>query len=686
MLGIDASGLGLVAPDGGSVRRQLWYIRPGYLAVIGGVLAALMVAAALLEVRNARQTMLELIADKGKIAANQLEEGAFFALRAMEEAEWNLESRLLTVARTVARMEEGTEPGEAMLSGIAAENGIESIHVVDSKGGIEASSRPAEPFPDRTPPDYRELFPRLFAGEDRESVLGLHDRSSDGKACFTAAARRREGGIVVCSVDASVLLELRKILGLGRLIQDVGKVHGVSYVMIQDEDGILTATPNISGARRILDDPFLTSLWEEKGEATRTVAFEGQDVFEVVKTVAAGGERLGLLRVAFDLHEIRALEKRSRHRILITIAALSLLGMIALNAVVIYQNMNLAVRARDEVATFSGSVLSGMADGVLVVSDDGRVAMANDLSRAMFGQSIDLVPEGIKPLVQETLRKGAPVVQGLEIKGVDGRQRFLTLSASRVSVPGEAAPYTVVILRDVTEEQRLRGQIQRAEKITALGRLAAAVAHEVRNPLNAIGMTAQRLRAEFEPQAGREEYRRFLDVIGSEIARLDGIITQFLRFASEPKVVLRTEDVGELVDSVLTQEAGQAAGRGVRLSSQVPAGLTAVIDAKQMRQVLLNLVSNAIESTEGGGEVRISSEERDGWVHILVEDEGCGMTPEELEQAFDLHFTTKEKGTGLGLPISQRIVERHGGFLGVQSHKGKGTRATIRIPQGGPDA
>jgi len=668
------------------VKNQLWYVRPGYLAIIGALLAVFMVAAALLEGRNARETMLALIAEKGKIAANQLEQGAILALRAMEEAEENLASRLLTVARTVSRMEEGTELGHDVLAELARENGIRAIHIVTPDGRIQASSRPSAHFLNRKPPNYRKLFPGLFSGEDRESVLGLHSSSADGTARFAVAARRREGGIVVCSVDASSLLELRKTFGVGRLIQDVGKVHGVSYVMIQDEEGILTASRNISGARRILDDPFLTALWDKGGEATRRVAFQDQDVFEVVKVVATDGERLGLLRVAFDLHEIRALREKSRRRMVMTIAVLSLLGMIALNAVVIYQNMNLAVRARDEVATFSGSVLSGMADGVLVVSDRGKVALANDVARAMFGQQIDLVPRGIKPLVEETVRRGTPAVQGLEIKGQDGQERLLTLSASRVRVPGEEAPYTVIILRDVTEERRLREQIQRAEKITALGRLAAGVAHEVRNPLNAIGMTAQRLRSEFEPREGTEEYRRFLDVIGSEIARLDGIITQFLRFASEPQIELRSEEVGELVDSVITQEAGHAAGRGIRLASEVPAGLHALIDAKQMRQVLLNLVSNAIESIEAGGKVSISAERQDAWVHITVEDDGSGMTPAELDQAFDLHFTTKEKGTGLGLPISQRIVERHGGLLGVESRKGAGTRATIRIPQGGQDA
>lgn len=666
------------------MRKHLWYVRPGYLAVIGGVLAAFMLTAALLEMQNARDTMLELIAEKGKIVANQIEQGAVLAMRAMKEAENGLASRLLTVARIVAKMEEGRELGHEALAGLAAENGIQALHLVSPKGRIQASSRSPEHFLNRTPPDYLELYPTLFSGEGTESILGLHYSAAGGKARFAAGVRRRGGGAVVCSIDADVLLGLRKTFGLGRLIQDVGDVHGMSYVMIQDEEGILTATRNVSGAKRILDDPFLSALWTGGGYATRTLPFEGQDVFEVVKTVSSDRDRLGLLRVAFDLHEIRALTQKSRRRLLMTIAVLSLLGMVALNAVVIYQNMNLAVRARDEVSTFSGAVLSGMADGAIVVSEDGTVALANDVARSMFGKQIDLVPQGLKPLVEEAIRENRPMVKGLEIKGEDGKQRHLTLSASRVRVPGEEeAPYTVIILRDVTGERRLRDQIERSERITALGRLAAAVAHEVRNPLNAIGMTAQRLRAEFEPREGAEEYRRFLDVIRSEIGRLDDIITQFLRFASEPQTDLRNEDVRELVDSVITEEAGQAAARGVRLTSEVAAAQKAFIDAKQMRQVLLNLISNAIESMEGGGEVRISAGPQDAWVEIAVEDNGPGMTPEELEQALELHFTTKDKGTGLGLPISQRIVERHGGVLSLESRKGVGTKATIRIPQGG---
>jgi len=456
--------------------------------------------------------------------------------------------------------------------------------------------------------------------------------------------------------------------------------------MIQDRDGILSATPNISGARRVMEDPFLAGLWQEGGEASRPISFEGNEALEIVKAIDTPEQRLGLLRVAFDLHELRALEQKSRRRLWTTILVLGVLGIVALNAVVIYQNMRLVVRARDQVSTFSGAVLSGMADGVMVFSGDGRVSLANGVAQDLFGKPCERVPADLAPLLAETLRRDAPVVEQRQITDPQGRERFVTLSASRVRVPGDTTPYAVVILRDDTEERHLRDRLQRSEKITAMGRLAAAVAHEVRNPLNAIGMTAQRLRAEFEPREDTEAYRRFLDVIRSEIERLDDIITQFLRFASEPRIEPRKEDVAELARSVATQAAGWASRHGVRFALDVPAELTAVLDARQVRQVLLNLVNNAVESMRDGGEVRISAGSGESGIEIRVEDDGPGLTAEALEQAFELHFTTKEKGTGLGLPISQKIMERHGGFLDLRNREGGGTRATLHFPRGGTAA
>jgi len=666
------------------VRRPLRHIRPGSLAAVGVVVAAFMAGTALLEIRNTRDTLLTMLADRAKDAVHQVEQGAVLAWRAMDEGEQSLAERLLTVARATARLEEATELDHKTLAEVAGENRVRAVHLVSSEGLLDASSMPPEHFAHRGSPDFREAFAPLFSGSAPESTFGVHVSPVDGTVRYAAAVRRKNGGIVVCSMDATALLDLRKTFGLGRLIQDAGNVPGVRYAMIQDEEGIVAATPNLSGARRILDDPFLSALWEEGGESTRKVPFQGGEVFEVVRKIPSEGGRMGLLRVAFDLSRVEDLEGTSRRRLWATALVLAVLGIVALNAVFIHQNMKRAVYDRDEVSTFSGAVLSGMADAVLVFADTGKVALANEVARALFRLDPDRVPPELEPLVEDAHRKETPVTARLHIPDERGQQRLLTASASRVRVPGQEAPYTVLILRDVTEEERLRDTIQRSEKVAAMGRLAAAVAHEVRNPLNAIGLTAQRLRAEFEPREDTEEYRRFLDVIRSEIGRLDGIITRFLRFAGEPRIEPRDEDVGLLVSSVLTQMAGQAAGHGVRLVTEVPAGCTAVMDARQMRQVLLNLLTNAMDAVHEGGQVRVSAERQAEGVRITVEDDGPGMTREEIEQAFEFHVTTKETGTGLGLPISQRIVERHGGSLSLESRKGEGTRATIHLPQRGP--
>lgn len=653
--------------------KKRWYIRPGYLAVIGAVVATAMVITAFLERRNTDGTIMGLIAERGEAVAGQIEQGAALAIRASKEVEKQIGSRLLTVARETARISAIAEVDRDQLVRLATESDILAVELVSPEGRVEISSSNAEP----PPPDYASLFAPLLVGNEQESVPGLLFDDERETARFVAGVRRGDGGIVVCSVDAGTLLNLRSAFGLGRLIQDAGAVHGISYIMIQDEAGILAATPNVSGARRILDDSFLSGLWDHGGSSTRTLSFQGKDVLEVVKVLSAEGERIGLLRAAFDLKEMKRLQSRTLRRLLIMVAVLAILAIISIDAVVLYQNMNLAARAHDEVTTFSGSVLAGMADGVLVISEGGGIELANDASHKMFGGDIEAVPPGLVDGLEEVWRTGGPMVW--ETEAGEPSPRTLAVSAKQVTVPGEAASHIVLIARDVTEERHLSEQLRRTERTTALGKLAAAVAHEVRNPLNAIGMTAQRLGKEFEVREGREEYLGFLSVISDEVRRLDDIITQFLQFAREPEMRLERHDVGSLVESVITQVSAQAASGGVRLAFEVPAGLSAILDAKQIRQVLLNLVLNAVEAIDGPGTVRITARLQGPWLEMTVEDNGRGMGPDELKQAFDLHFTTKDRGTGLGLPIAQRIIERHGGSLRVESEHGSGTVVRIRI-------
>jgi signal transduction histidine kinase len=228
--------------------------------------------------------------------------------------------------------------------------------------------------------------------------------------------------------------------------------------------------------------------------------------------------------------------------------------------------------------------------------------------------------------------------------------------------------------------------LRRRDRLSAMGELASTVAHEVRNPLNAIGMSVQRLRREYpaavatESDADREEMTQLLQVVEGETKRINAIVQQFLEFARPPRLAPRDTDLGAELQSVVDAAHPLAASRGVRLDVDATGAGSAVVDAGQLRQVLDNLLRNAIEATPEGGRVTVVAKSGSKGHTIAVRDTGVGIAPEDLPRIFDLYFTTKLEGTGVGLAVSQQIVSAHGGTIEVDSKPGEGTSMTIRLP------
>jgi signal transduction histidine kinase len=228
--------------------------------------------------------------------------------------------------------------------------------------------------------------------------------------------------------------------------------------------------------------------------------------------------------------------------------------------------------------------------------------------------------------------------------------------------------------------------LRRRDRLSAMGELAATVAHQVRNPLNAIAMSARRLRREFadlvQPRSAEEsdELAALLGVVEHETGLINGIVQQFLEFARPPALLMRPAGVGQAIAPVVAAARDLAAARGVTLEADVDAAGQAVIDAEQMKQAVENLVRNAIEATPAGGRVRVTARTSSREAVIDVQDTGAGIAPENVGRIFDLYFTTKPDGTGIGLAATQQIVTGHGGTIEVQTEPGAGTRMTIRVP------
>jgi len=231
-----------------------------------------------------------------------------------------------------------------------------------------------------------------------------------------------------------------------------------------------------------------------------------------------------------------------------------------------------------------------------------------------------------------------------------------------------------------------RTLIDRQEKLASLGVFATGIAHEIRNPLTAIKVRLFTLKSSHQPGSGDYED---LDVIESEINRLERIVQEFLRFARPAEPELLTMPVDTFLREVYDLLLPELTERAVRFELDLKANEAVRIDPEKMKQVLFNFIQNAADSIEGAGTVTLSSatDRRivDGRalpaVVIEISDTGKGMPPEVQKRLFDPFFTTKENGTGLGLPIAARIVEKHGGLIQYRTQPGHGTTFTILLPR-----
>jgi signal transduction histidine kinase len=232
------------------------------------------------------------------------------------------------------------------------------------------------------------------------------------------------------------------------------------------------------------------------------------------------------------------------------------------------------------------------------------------------------------------------------------------------------------------ELRRSREVINRASRLSAIGTLAAGIAHEIRNPLVSI-QTFFQLAPE---RLNDEEFMTsFLGLAENEVQRIGNLVSELLTFAKSPSAAVRELDINEIVERVVTLLAPQASAGRIALCSKLGSGLPGILgDSDQLMQVFLNLSLNALQATREGGKVnietRVTSRDGERYCEVSVVDSGAGIAPEIRDSIFDPFFTTKDKGSGLGLAICHQIVLECGGFMSVESTEGKGSNFTVSLP------
>ncbi len=338
---------------------------------------------------------------------------------------------------------------------------------------------------------------------------------------------------------------------------------------------------------------------------------------------------------------------------------------------------------------FLETIFNSILEGVIVTDPRGRVIYLNTAAAGFFGLEIESsigrsLSEIVKGLdLTSITTSGQTVNRDLEVFYPENR--FLNFYV--VPIPGDDGETTeghAVILRDATESRRSAEETIESERFTALTQLAAGVAHEIGNPLNSLTIHLQLLarRAAKLPIKVRNSFEESLRVTREEVARLDHIISQFLRAIRPQPIETRPADLNSLVRESLAFLAPELENRHILVELSLDESLPPIeIDHDQIKQAFYNVIRNSFQAMKAGGVLRVSTQLDESHFTVIFADTGGGISTDDMGRIFQPYYTTKENGTGLGLLIVRRIVRAHGGEIAIESTAGQGLNFVIRLPR-----
>lgn len=667
-------------------------LRPKVVVAITAIIGVVMITSAYIELQESKKEIFQLLFDHSSSLIENISQSSLNALNSGSEIETLVTEKLLDNARLIVHLDSFNLITAVRLGEIAKQNHLFRINIFDKSGTRVMTNRipePDHPHAEDNVNRFDELEP-ILSGRQNELVIGIKNAEySVGQRFAVAVARSSGKGAIVINLDAKEFLEFRKKIGIGKIVQDISDNHGIEYIALQDSIGILAASSGVDSISSIEDDDFISELFNNDYVKARVIIMKEKQVYEVSRRLVYEDEVVGIFRIGIKMEDIKLVEERMLRRLLIISVILIAISIIVLSIIFTSQTLKTVSTEFDKFKTLASSVLENMGDAVIVIDRNNKITLFNRSSENLFGKSsaeitgsdLSIMPGNIFQSIKnkiETITKSSVYFE--DVIEINSETKHLLINITKNFSSSESLENYTIVIKDLTSIKKLEEQSKRKEKLTAMGELASGVAHEIRNPINAIGMIAQRLNKEFSPVSDVEEYQKINHLLKSEVDRINKIITQFLNYA-RPVEIQKTEiDAKVFFDDIFALFQNQSKVKNINFTKESNDSFTIKIDAELMKQSLINILQNAFDASTSNGIINLDYYQERANVVILVSDNGKGISESSIKKIFDLYYTTKKDGNGLGLSIAQKIISQHNGSVEFTSKENFGTKFKIILP------
>jgi two-component system, NtrC family, sensor histidine kinase HydH len=400
-------------------------------------------------------------------------------------------------------------------------------------------------------------------------------------------------------------------------------------------------------------------------------------------------EESRIIYIGLDMTQLEAQSKEDTREFIKKGFYLLLIGFAGISLLILVQAYRSAQTSLSRIKALSDNIVENMPIGLIVLDTESRIASFNYTAETllhMLGEDTlgkpvtEKLPYELILLIKELQLNEKNIAKELEIDLGDQDRAYLDLNLSILRDSSGTLLGYIILFRDLSEVKELKKEVERSTRLASIGRLAAGVAHEIRNPLSSIKGFATYFGERYKDVP---EDKNTAQIMVSEVERLNRVITQLLDFARPVDIKKERLDIRTVINHSTKMIERNASEHNIRVMVDIAPGIPHIsFDTDRMNQVFLNLFLNSIEAMENGGELLVKADYDPDMemVRITVSDTGKGISPSDLGNIFDPYFTTKQSGTGLGLAIVHRIIESHNGEIKVESNQDVGTNVIIALP------